>query len=148
MPLISLLPKNVYTSKNKLKRSKCVTVNVNPNNHLVVEPFNKTMELWHIYEGCYLGFITLVRGHYLKIQMYSLQKKLFYAFSYTQYLSLELKYPMMVWTHQLSRCESSILLSVFWFTSLSVEFRYAQSVGVSTFSSSFQSILHGRFENL
>jgi hypothetical protein len=58
------------------------------------------------------------------------------------------KYPMMIWTHQLSCCESSILLSVFKFTSLSVEFKCAQAVGVSTFSSSLQSILHGRFENL
>jgi hypothetical protein len=50
--------------------------------------------------------------------------------------------------HQLSCCESSIFLSVFKFTSLSVEFKYAQAVGVSAFSSSFQSILHGRFGNL
>jgi hypothetical protein len=58
------------------------------------------------------------------------------------------KYPMMVWIHQLSCCENSILLSVFEFTSLSVEFKYAQAIGVSTFPSSLQSILHGRFENL
>jgi hypothetical protein len=57
------------------------------------------------------------------------------------------KYPMVVWTHQLSCCESSILLSVF-NSYISVEFQYAQAVGVSTFSSSLQSMLHGRFENL
>jgi hypothetical protein len=44
------------------------------------------------------------------------------------------KYPMVIWTHQLSCCESSILLSVLNLY-LSVEFQYAQAVDVSTFSS-------------
>jgi hypothetical protein len=57
------------------------------------------------------------------------------------------KYPMMIWTHQLSCCESFILLSVLIHTS----FRWVpvcRGRCVSIFSSWYQSILHGRFGNL
>jgi hypothetical protein len=44
------------------------------------------------------------------------------------------KYPMVVWTHHFSCCETSILLSVF-NSYLFVELKYAQAVGVSTSTS-------------
>jgi hypothetical protein len=61
------------------------------------------------------------------------------------------KYPMTVWTYQLSCFESTFLFFLFQFMCLSESaFRrvpVAQAVGVSTILSTLQSILNGRFEN-
>jgi hypothetical protein len=58
------------------------------------------------------------------------------------------KYPLMVLNPLTFVLKKSYPSFCFQLSSISVEFEYAQAVGVSAFSSYLQSICHGRFENL